>query len=498
MKISVLARWYIPGMLLFILLSIAAAMRTATKEHSLADRVNEYVNILVDNNEFSGSIIIMRGDELLLREGYGLANRDMLELFTPESKTFIGSSAKQFTALAIMLLQQRGVLNIADVIAKYLPADLIKEYPSLRADVITIHQLLTHTSGLAKGTGDIAPEIIDGVIPRGWGIDDAGTLCCQLNSLDDAIAIGLMANPVCSPGERFEYSNCGYNLLAKIIETVVPGKTFAAFLQEEVFWPMGMSNTFFDQLPSRKVSVKDYGLSTFVSPHDYNTNCADSFFSGAGENLISTADDFARWLRAFFTGVSPVGTAWLEMMNAAVPADPLAEFPQYGYGWVIDKLDTGEMIYFHNGAMNHFSSFMHYYPETETLIVVVANTSMVDDYLRDIDKIVRGKDYALPASTKPIDAEAVARLIGTYECTGDTESTQCCTVKRKGNILCFDMGGDGMFGCFYVPGAAWRCNVGIDVLFTSNELGQINGFEWKQHGVLVFKKVMSSIASDDA
>ena len=180
----------------------------AANDPALEAEVDACLQPLLDLDLISGSILIAKGGKILLAKGYGPANREYGIPNTPETKFRLGSMTKQFTAMGILVLADRGKLSLDDPLANYLP-----DYPN--AEKITLHQLLSHTSGVlsynaVQGYGEnyIKPWSIDEVIE--WFKDDPLQF---------------------EPGEDWAYSNSGYVLLAKVIE-VVSGQDYDDFLRQ--------------------------------------------------------------------------------------------------------------------------------------------------------------------------------------------------------------------------------------------------------------------------
>ena len=185
----------------------------ATSEFETAKSIDRYLSAM-EAQGFSGAIIVSKGGEVILKKGYGYANRETRQPYTPETIQTNGSITKQFTGAAILLLESRGVLSVNDPISKYLSplSDEMKD--------ITIHQLLTHSSGLPGGIGADDEPI------------DAETYLERLKG--ESLQF--------DPGTFHAYSNTGYSLLGMIVEKVSE-KSYESFLRNELLLPAGMNNT---------------------------------------------------------------------------------------------------------------------------------------------------------------------------------------------------------------------------------------------------------------
>ena len=242
------------------LLLLTGCSHTPTVESKL----DEYVKALVDMGQFSGSVLVAKDGKILLCKGYGMANYELDVPNMPQTKFRLGSITKQFTAMAIMQLQERGLLSVTDKLSKYIP-----DYP--HGDEITIHHLLTHTSGIVAKISECNDEKI------------------KPHTIQQVIALFKNKPLDFKPGEKYSYSNAGYIVLSYIIEKA-SGKKYEEFLREYVFMPLGMNSSGYDQaslIIKKRASGYNNNGDELV-----NASCIlVSFFAGAG-CLYSTIEDF--------------------------------------------------------------------------------------------------------------------------------------------------------------------------------------------------------------
>jgi CubicO group peptidase (beta-lactamase class C family) len=221
----------LPVLLLGWLLFVSDSLSLNIRAQDIASRVNEYMDAAVRVHRFSGVVLLARDGRPVVSRGYGMANFELNVANTPKTKFRIGSMTKQFTALGILILQERGKLSVTDSICKYIP-----ECPQAWQE-ITIHELLTHISGIHEYFR--LPEFQQRALP-----------------LPVATVIETLKTKALDfkPGGEFRYSNSGYYIAGYIIERV-SGKTYQEFLQENIFKPLTMSDTgyddFKDVLPNR-------------------------------------------------------------------------------------------------------------------------------------------------------------------------------------------------------------------------------------------------------
>ncbi|MCB0074531.1 MAG: beta-lactamase family protein, partial [Caldilineaceae bacterium] len=184
--------------------------------------MQNYLTSLTDNGQFMGTVLVARNSELVLVGGFGLADVEIPLPASPEQRFRIGSITKQFTAAAILRLQEQGLVDVNSPLSAYLP-----DYPN--ADRITVHQLLTHTSGIPDYERlPVYMATIDQPVTTQELLDRFAELPLQFR-----------------PGERFAYSSSNYMVLTRIIE-VVSGKSYGDFLHDEFFAPLYMTKTGLD------------------------------------------------------------------------------------------------------------------------------------------------------------------------------------------------------------------------------------------------------------
>jgi len=183
---------------------------------NLESKVDSYLQPYIETGDFSGSVLISKADEILFSKGYGFADISHNIVNTPQTKFKLASVSKQFTAAAILILEQDGLLKVEDSIDKF-----ISDYPN--GDEITLHHLLTHSSGI--------PDIFS--FPNYYKKKNLSL------TLEDVIN-WIKEQPLqFQPGERYSYSNSGYNLLAYIIEKV-SGRSYGEFLSKRIFAALEM------------------------------------------------------------------------------------------------------------------------------------------------------------------------------------------------------------------------------------------------------------------
>lgn len=298
---------------------------------------------------FSGSVLISQHGHVLLSKGYGLADRAQKTPNDPQTRFAIGSNTKQFTAAAILLLEVQGKLKVTDRICAYIP-----QCPSAWA-VITIKELLTHTSGI--------PDFLN-TLPDFAGY--AGPPLTPLQIIAHFRDVPLEF----APGTTWKYSNSGYFLLGYIIEQV-SGLSYEAFLQKNILTPLNLSDTGYNH-NANGVAIGYMDITeTPAEPEDPSLPYA----AGA---LYSTVEDMNRWEQALTTNALLPATSRAEMFatQVAIPDAPPMD-AGYGYGLVIGT-DSGRPIIWHNGAISGFISIEARYPVDDVTVIILGNQENAD------------------------------------------------------------------------------------------------------------------------
>jgi CubicO group peptidase (beta-lactamase class C family) len=369
-----------------VLLLYLLTQTTISAPSNMQAKIDEYINAHIKVNHFSGSVLIAQKGKTIISKGYGQANYELDVPNTPQTKFRLGSITKQFTAMAIMQLQERGLLNVNDSLSKYIP-----NYPE-HAQQITLHHLLTHTSG----------------IPNLTSFPDYQETMIIPSPLEQTIARFKDKPLEFTPGEKFSYSNSGYILLTYIIEQV-SGKPYESYLQTNIFHPLGMINTGYDH---HSIILKNRASGYSLEANGLmNAAYIDmSIPAGAGA-LYSTVEDLYKWDRALYTE---------KLVSKAALKDTFTPFKDnYGYGWLIAKLFNNRQVVGHDGGINGFSSSLARYIDDDVFIVVLSNNqnAPLSQINQDLAAIVFGEKYEIPQQRTAIkvDPNIYNFYVGKYE-----------------------------------------------------------------------------------
>jgi len=340
------------------------------------DKLDKLISAYAEYGKFNGSVLVAEKGKVIYKKGFGLADMEWNIPNRPDTKHRLGSITKQFTSMLIMQLVEQGKLKLDVPISTYLP-----EYPKKNGDVITIHHLLTHSSGIPNMTS--FPGFLKNI---------------SRNSYSPAQLVNLFADSTLQfkPGERFAYSNSGYLLLGYIIEKVT-SKPYEQVLQEKIFTPLNMNNTGYDHygtlLKNRANGYEKNGRS-YV-----NANFIDMSVPYAAGALYSTVEDLSLWNQALY------GNQLLrkENMDLLFTKHISSGGGHYGYGWDIGEMplgNTAERIETlgHGGGINGFNTQLTRIPSDKSFIVLLNNTggAPLNEMTNAIAAILYDKSYDLP------------------------------------------------------------------------------------------------------
>ena len=329
------------------------------------------------------SVLIAKGEQILYERQIGLANLENEVAIDASSLFSVGSITKQFTVAALLQLEAKHQLQLTDLVVKHLPK-MAKAIPE-----VTIEQLLHHTSGV--------PDY-----PRVKAIRQ---VIRNEPSVEELIRLALTEAPVFPPGTDYQYSNTGYLLLGKVIETV-SGQTFETYLQQHIFKPAGMMSSqltdFTTVLPKRTTPyTHDDDLGVLRStPHAY---------SYAAGGLWSNPRELLQWMHALRAG-KIIPSAGLRRM---FPAAKTTEQSPY-YGWEVNEI-AGQLSYEHTGFEPGYKASSIYLPAQDIYLIAVQNTENGSPTppLIKAAALCLGKPYPAP-ETSHGDVTLMDRFVGKY------------------------------------------------------------------------------------
>lgn len=384
---------------------ILGCQQEPKRSEELTGRLDTYMRAKTEFDNFNGAVLVAVNDSIVLHEGYGIADREWDMPNTSDTKFRIGSNTKQFTAACILQLVEQGKLSLDDTLGKYFSGF---EY----GDTVTVHMLLTHSSGLQDYFSfpefDLRPVVI---------------------SNDSMVHLlrGKLYNFL--PGCDIGYSNSGYYLLGLIVEKV-SGQSLEEYMDQHLLQVAGMGNTGVDRYDTILMKrAKGYaGASTSpMNAFDHNYTWGLMFAVGS---MYSTVGDLYKWERAL-EGNTILSAASKEKMffahgpviahakSKVDPANTMNErldpiWYHLGYGTFVDTFMTHSR-HFTRGYVAGFKSTIHHFANERTTVVVLQNNEENPDRIAEpLSAILFGAVVVAPYKREPVkvDPETLKKYVG--------------------------------------------------------------------------------------
>jgi CubicO group peptidase (beta-lactamase class C family) len=358
------------------------------------------------------AVLVSKNGQVIYHKAFGMANIELSIPVRPEMVFRIGSLTKQYTAVAILQLVEKGKISLQDSLQKF-----IKDFP-YKGHAITIENLLTHTSGI------VDYEVLDFHIPNAIRIDfPPKQLIDSLSKLPLAFV----------PSSKYSYSNSNYLLLGYIIEQVT-GKTYKAYLQEDIFNRAGLTNTYYDS-PTQiiKNRVSGYTKDSLSYRNVGYISMTQVFSAGA---LLSNVEDLFKWHQALNTH---------KLLKKETLGKTLAPFKltdgsssEYSYGWFVKDWKGSKSIG-HGGAIDGFRSMATYLPEQDIFIAALSNSD--DDgffsLFEKIADILMGQSLTTTYKDLKIPDTILNSYVGTYKFIASP--TESFRIYKEGDRLYCDL-----------------------------------------------------------
>ncbi len=351
-------------------------------------RMQEIVKWYVDNNHFMGAVLVAQDKQMLVNQGYGYSEVEWKAPNSETTKFRLGSISKQFTATAILLLEEQGKLNVNDLVKSHMP-----NTPA-SWDKITIFNLLTHTSG----------------IPNYTAFSNFKEISVNAITPEKLIALFREKPLNFKPGEKWEYSNSGYEVLGFLIEKI-SGESYQHFIVNHIFKPLGMNDSGYDsnsEIIMRRASGYSFGPEGLR-----NADFINMSVPYAAGGIYSTTPDLLRWEQGLFGG-KILSAKSLEKMITPFKSN-------YGFGLEIQKIDDHLSIS-HGGGVNGFITMMIHYPDNKLNVIVLSNNdsaSGTQNMATKLAAVAQGKSAILLSERKEvtISPNILGKYVGTYKFT---------------------------------------------------------------------------------
>ena len=302
-----------------------------------------FYDSMLEGSGFNGGMIVAKGGNIIFEKYKGFVNIDGKDSINASTSLHIASVSKTFTAMAVLKLQELGKLNIDDSVTHFFPEF---NYPG-----VTVKTLLNHRSGL--------PNYLYFMEDAGWNKDSVIENKDVLQWL--VFKKGMLKN-IASPNKRFTYCNTNFALLALIIEKV-SGQTYPHFMQENIFDPLGMKNTFVHFKGDNKIRSKSFDWRGREIPDNF----LDDVYGD--KNIYSTPRDLLIWDRALSD------TVFLTAKSLELAYTPYSNekpgIKNYGLGWRMNNYEDGKKIIFHNGWWHgNNAAFIRVLKDDATIILI--------------------------------------------------------------------------------------------------------------------------------
>jgi CubicO group peptidase (beta-lactamase class C family) len=412
--ISKIKCWQMVLVFLLFFLFFPLIIQAQTK----ADKIDQLLRKYVEYKAFNGAALVAEHGKVIFKKGYGYANFEWDIPNTPDTKFRLGSITKQFTSMLIMQLVQEGKLRLDEKVSEVLP-----DYPKEQGEKITIHNLLTHTSG----------------IPNYTSFPNYPTEVMRNPQTPEELVKLFEYKPLeFEPGSKFSYSNSGYILLGYIIEKI-SGKPYEELLKEKIFYPLKMDDSGYDH-NLEIIRKRAYGYNHFALDVQ-NANYIDMSVPFSAGALYSTVEDLYKWDQALYADKILSKENIQKLFGKYIPAFGM----HYGYGWAVGKISDGHgdsvNVVAHGGAVNGFNSLIERYTDDKNLIVLLNNTGATDlqDIANHIEKILYNEKYEMPKEpavikfARKISEDGVDKVIKYYE-NLSSEETQKLNERDINNL----------------------------------------------------------------
>lgn len=314
---------------------------SAQASTDIASNLDEYLKSANDAYRFNGAGLVIHNNDILLNRGYGFSDMNSKNLNTPDTRFPILSMTKTFTATIILKLQDEKKLSVDDKLSKYFP-----DYPN--GSKITIHHLLTHSSGIHNYTDDIGAE---------------DTVIVNHPVSKELVISHFRDKPLdFSPGKNYSYNNSGFFLLGLVIEKVT-GKPYETVVRDYIFNPLAMTESGFDfnGVPN---AVKALGYQFWKKEKSIPYKHFDSTYAYSTGAIYSTTNDMLKWANAVSARQILAAETWEVAFKPKIQ--------NYGYGWQTGQF-FGRKYVKHSGGYPGYMSEFIYYPDENLTIVLLNN-----------------------------------------------------------------------------------------------------------------------------
>lgn len=378
--------------LLFLLnLAIFLVPSKNISAQNITQEIDALLNESYPDNGPAISLLIAKNGQTIYRNASGKANLELDINASPDNVFELGSITKQFTAVAILMLEEQGKLTVNDEITKYIP-----EYPT-QGNTITIHHLLNHTSGIKSYT-NMASFEKDARIDR---------------TPSEIIEVFKNETMEFKSGEEYNYNNSGYILLGHIIE-LVSGQSYESFIQENIFDPLDMKHSTYGS-KTKLIPNRAWGYSEKNGFE--NAEYLSMSLPYAAGSLMSTVDDMLKWQNALSANKLITKESYAKATSGSKLNN--GEEISYGYGWMKDNLRGSTMIH-HGGGIFGYTTFGLYLPVEDIYVIGLSNCDCGNVNLTTTKAaaIAMGKPFKSIKDVIELSENKLSKWVGAYSFEG--------------------------------------------------------------------------------
>jgi len=371
------------------LLLFSFVFSTTISAQDLTQQFDDIVSQSYKSDMPGATILVAKNGKTIYRKAVGKSSLELDVDMIPENVFMLASITKQFTAVAILMLEEQGKLSLDDPITKYIP-----DYPTLGKN-ITVHHLLNHTSGIKSYTG----------------IGNLVEVARNDMTLDELIDYFKNEPMDFDPGEEFRYNNSGYILLGKIIE-VISGDTYENFIEKNIFDRLGMKSSSYGntrELVKNRVEGYEKNENGYVNAHFLSMTLPH-----AAGSLTSTTDDMLKWQNALTNNTFIKATS----LDKAINGSSLNNSEHIGYGYGLGEMTLkGSKGYTHSGGIFGTSTNGIYLIEEDVYVIGLSNCSCNDigAVTRNLAAAAIGKPFPTMKEVVKISEDKMKQWVGAYE-----------------------------------------------------------------------------------
>jgi CubicO group peptidase (beta-lactamase class C family) len=342
-------------LLLFCFISIIAIPAQEPENSPLVQNIDSFIHRSITDHTPGGAVAIVSGEKVIYQKTFGMMSMEYQLPNTNHTLFNLASVSKHFTAYCILLLEKEGKINLDEDIRHYLPN--LPDY----GEVVTVRELVHHTSGIPSSDN---LKLFAGVpFESPWDADDEMEIISRYKQLNY------------KPNDERNYSNSGYFLLARIIEKV-SGQSFSDYITQNVFRPLGMSETFVYDRPGKVFPGKASGYKKADSDYIRMNTDGESVYGST--NLYTSLNDITRWMQ-YLLNLKGTDAGLVKMLFYPSSTNNAGDSIYYSYGLNLRRY-KGIKTADHGGYAMGFRSQIMYFPEDNLAIVTMCNNESIDNW----------------------------------------------------------------------------------------------------------------------